>query len=94
MVANTDRRSGDDRQSIPAVGAVDDEESDVAGKRMAGVTGIMAKDRFITAYIWCWLFHGKHRQRTGTRRIHTVSIAYDVLCSKCGIEDVDIEFFL
>jgi len=45
----------------------------------------------IVKVIWCLLFHRRYRHRTGDRRIHRVSISYDVRCEKCGTEDVEIK---
>lgn len=41
----------------------------------------------------CLVLHRRYRKRTGERRIRQVSIAYDVVCERCGIEDVEIECF-
>lgn len=45
-------------------------------------------------FFWCLIFHRRHRSRTGERRIGQVSITYDIKCSKCGNEDVDIQWVL
>jgi hypothetical protein len=45
-------------------------------------------------YLWCLIFHRKHHHRTGERRIHRVSIAYDTRCDKCGMEDTEMVWFL
>lgn len=36
----------------------------------------------------CLLFHGKHRKRTGERRIRSVSIVYETKCERCGCESI------
>lgn len=45
-------------------------------------------------YIWCLIFHRRYRRRTGERRIHRVSIAYEIKCDKCGNEDTEIQWVL
>lgn len=50
--------------------------------------------RDVLKFIWCFLFHRKYRKRTGERTILTVSITYTVICSKCGNEDWEKEWFL
>ena len=40
-------------------------------------------------FIWCFLFHGRYRKRTGQRQILKVSIWYETKCEKCGREDID-----
>jgi len=45
-------------------------------------------------FLWCWLFHGKYRKRTGERQIRRISICYTLRCVKCGNEDWETQWFL
>lgn len=48
----------------------------------------------VMKYAWCVAFHRKSRHRTGKRNILRVSIWYEVICNKCGIEDEEVEWVL
>jgi len=48
---------------------------------MKKYASLLAKDFF------CWLFHPPLK-RVGTRRVHKHSIAYDMVCPRCGRETV------
>lgn len=36
--------------------------------------------------LWCLLMHRRHHHRTGERRLHTVSIAYERFCTRCCLD--------
>jgi hypothetical protein len=55
---------------------------------------VTIKSSSLWRFVWCMIFHGRHRVIAGEPRIMRIAIGYELVCQKCGIEDERLDMQL